>query len=90
MVDRTEVAQRGAGRAEGAGEGDVEDAIPFLVGHLDDGRLPAESGVVDEHVDTSELIGGAGDEGVDLFGGRHVAHDRRDLLFGELGRELLR
>src|SRR5690606_5442585 len=51
VVDRAEVAQCRAGRAEGAGEGDVEDAIPFLVGHLDDGRLPTESSVVDEHVD---------------------------------------
>src|SRR5690606_37898046 len=48
-----EVVQRGAGAAEGAVEGDVEDAVPLFVGHVDDRGFAAEARVVDHDVDAA-------------------------------------
>ena len=78
---------RGAGGAECAVERDVEDAVPILVGHVDQLGLATQSGVVDEHVNAAELLGGAGDQRVDIGGGLHVAGDRLELLLGELRGE---
>ena len=50
-----EVAEGGPGAAEGAGEGDVEDEVPLLVGHVHHVDLAAESGVVDGHVEAAVL-----------------------------------
>ncbi len=60
------LAQRGPGAAERAGEGDVEDPEPLLVGHVQDGGGAAQAGVVDQHVDAAEVGGGGLDQRLDL------------------------
>jgi hypothetical protein len=60
------LAQRGPGAAERAGEGDVEDPEPLLVGHVQDGGGAAQAGVVDQHVDPAEAGGGGLDQRLDL------------------------
>ena len=45
--------------AERPSQRDVEDAVPLVVGHVDDGGLTAEAGVVDQDVDPAERGDGA-------------------------------
>src|SRR5699024_11767436 len=66
--DVAEVAQRGTGGAEGPVQGDVQDAVPVLVAHVHELAFAAQSGVVDEHVDPAERVGGAGDGRVHVGG----------------------
>ncbi len=80
---RDHVAQRGAGAAEGAVEGDVEHARPLLVAHLEDRRLAAEAGVVDEHVELAVAVDDAVDQRLDLLLDGDVAADRERPLAGD-------
>ena len=85
-----EVPQRRAGGAQHRCQRDVEDAVPFLVGHVDDRRLPAEAGVVDQDVDAAHLAPWSSDQRVDLGGGRHVAHHALDPAQPECGQLVAR
>ena len=80
-----EVPQRRPGCAHHRRQRDVEDAVPFVVGHVDDGRLPAEAGVVHQDVDAAHLLDRPCEQRVDGFGRRHVAHHRFDATEPEAG-----
>ena len=73
-LPRQHVAQAGTQTAERPGERDVEDPRPLFVGHVDELGRTAETGVVDEHVDPTELSHCCGEERDDVFFHRHVAH----------------
>ena len=70
-----EEGQEGAGHPHDAGQGDVQDAGPLIVGHLDDRDLAAEAGVVDQDVDGSEAVAGGVAQGIDVLLARHVADE---------------
>ncbi len=74
--------------AEGAGQGDVEDPAPLLVGHLEHGGGAAEPGVVDHDVDAAELLGGVEQRG-DLGLVGDVADELAHALGAELGGQRL-
>ena len=74
----------GPDAAEGAGQGDVEDLEPLLVGHLQDARGAAEAGVVDHDVDAAELVGRV-EQRADLG----LVGDVADQLAHPVGAELL-
>ncbi|MCY1394693.1 hypothetical protein D9M71_96180 [compost metagenome] len=59
--------QHGAGHAHGAGEGDVEDAMPLLVAHFHQQSRTAQARVVDQHIDTVQFALGGGHQGLHLF-----------------------
>ena len=80
---RLHVREHRAGHAEGAGEGDVEHAVPFVVGHVDHALLAAQAGVVDEHVHAAQLAFGGGHQGLHFFLVGDVAELAVDL--GEAG-----
>jgi len=56
------VTQRSARASHRPGEGDVHDAEPLLIGHVDETSVATETGVVDKDVDRAELSGGGVDE----------------------------
>ena len=61
------VAKRRAGHPEGSGQGDPQDRVPLIVGHVDDVRGAAESRVVDQHVDATQLRDRRVDQTLDLL-----------------------
>ena len=83
-----EVGERRSRRAHDGGESDVEDAVPFVVGHIDHRGLPAQSGVVHQHVEPAQPGGGRGDQRVDLRRGSHVAHDALDSAESQRGQRI--
>jgi len=70
------VPERRARAAEGPGEGHVEHAQPLLVGHLEDARVAAEPGVVDDHVEPAVVAHDRVDHRLDVVLTGHVAADR--------------
>ena len=71
----TEVGKRRPGRTHDGGERDIEDTVPFVIGHIDHRGLPAQPGVVHQHVEPTQPGGGRGDQRIDLDRRRHVTHD---------------
>ena len=62
-----EVAEGGAGAAEGSGEGHVEHAGPLLVAHVHQGDGAPEAGVVDGHVEPAVPLHHRPVEVLDVF-----------------------
>ncbi|MNJ56971.1 hypothetical protein D3C77_525400 [compost metagenome] len=67
--DRTGTAalhmrQHRAGHAEGAGQGHINDAQPFLVRHFGDAPGTTQARVVDQHVNAAKGLLGAADQGL--------------------------
>ena len=71
-----EVPQRRAGGPHHRRQRHVQDAVPLVVGHVDHRRLPAQAGVVHQHVQPAQPCGRRGDQRVDLRGGCDVARPR--------------
>ena len=63
----------GAGDPERRLEMDVEDVVPLLVGHVLDGAVPGEAGVVDDDVEAAEGLDRGADEAVAEIRRGHVA-----------------
>src|SRR5947209_7919528 len=55
---------------------DVDDGLPFLVGHLEHRAVPGESRVVHHDVQRAELTLGARDDALPRFAPRNVVFDR--------------
>ena len=81
--------QHGPGAAERAGQRDVEDPLPLVVGHVQDGGGAAEAGVVDEDVDAAESLDGGLGERADLGFVGDVAGLRGDPAGAVAGGELI-
>ena len=56
-----------AGHSEGPGQGDPQDRVPLVIGHVDDVRGAAEPRVVDQDVDATHLRDRGADQPLDLF-----------------------
>ena len=50
------VGQDRARHPKGAGQGNVENGIPLVVGHFHDGRRPAETCIIEKNVDTPKFL----------------------------------
>src|SRR5205823_6609795 len=72
--------ERGACAVETAGEAHVDHRVPVGVGDVLDPVVADDAGVVDQDVETAEVVGDPGDPGVDLGGVGHV--DRVGAEFG--------
>ena len=77
MPGFAKVPQSRPGGPHHRGQADVENAVPFLIGHVDHRRLSTQSGVVDEHVEPTEAVDRRRDQRIDLRGGRDIADHPR-------------
>src|SRR5690606_1374898 len=68
-----------AGAEEGAGQVDVDHALPFLHGHLEERRLGHDAGVVHEGIDPPEMLHHRPHHPGDLVGVADVGLERRRL-----------
>ena len=50
-----------AAEVEGGGEVDADDVVPLLAGHAVERGVAGDAGIVDQHVDRSEILGDGGD-----------------------------
>src|ERR687894_716754 len=67
------VLQDRAGEVEGAGEVDLDDPVPVFDGHLADGLVQGDAGVVDQDVEAAVGVEDFPDDSFAVFGGADVA-----------------